>query len=723
MTKMETIENVVQAQLTSLDDTDCYASVWAEVLEKATAAAAAQDNQLGVTATWGGRGKGGRGLSRRTIQPKDVVVEDIRLAYLGTSSSGVCLECATLKLLSGHVYALIGRNGCGKSTLLRRINASKIPGLSPHLSTLYIPQEVVLESDEVTPLETVLTYHKTFVKNSTTAVESKIVQLEEELDALQLGDAAGDAGGGGDNDAEDQQVEVERICEEISALEEQMEDGRNLQVVQQQAKDALRFFGIGDPWIDRPCRILSRGQLKKVVLAAALFCRTDLLLLDEPNHLDVYGLLQLRRLIGLCQERLTTVLLISHDVDLINDVATDVISFSNQQLYYYPGNFDDFSVLRQQQGLHELRQHVSLEKKRGQMLNTLENLKKQATSKRGGGQKKARAIESHKKKLERQGIDKDDKGHRWTAQKSGTGIQKGSINAIDATTRRGLSPAQLLKQAEGSVKPPPDKAVQFVFRNTTCTWGEPLITSLDVGHGYQVVATHGTITHQDEPIVVEKPNAGSTSDQLMIVKKKGFLFDCVDLCVEEKSKVCILGENSCGKSTLLRILAKKELPLEGTVYHASGLSIGYFDQQIIDGMMEDLGDTTALSYLVKEFPKKTEQDLRGELTSFGLNPTQASTCVKFLSGGERSRLALVRLMLDNPPVLFLDDPTSNLDVESVEAMIHGLSRWNGTLVFVSHDANFIRSLQDVKCFVIVQEEGKLRRIQGGIDAYLKAFKV
>ena len=129
-----------------------------------------------------------------------------------------------------------------------------------------------------------------------------------------------------------------------------------------------------------------------------------------------------------------------------------------------------------------------------------------------------------------------------------------------------------------------------------------------------------------------------------------------------------------------------------------------------------------ISYLAERFATKTEQDIRGELTSFGLGPAQATTSIQFLSGGERSRLCLVNLMLENPPVLFLDNPTSNLDVESVEALAYGLNRWNGTLVIVSHDANFIRSL-DCKCYVIIPKEGKLRRVEGGIDAYLKAFTV
>lgn len=235
--------------------------------------------------------------------------------------------------------------------------------------------------------------------------------------------------------------------------------------------------------------------------------------------------------------------------------------------------------------------------------------------------------------------------------------------------------------------------------------------AMDVGHGYEVGGRPTEIGREES----------SRADA--IAKKPGFLFDCVDLCIDEGSVTCILGANGCGKSTLLHILSKREYPLEGTVHHAHNVNVGYFDQHAVDDMIagkRQSGIVTALSLLTERFPKKTEQDLRGELTSFGLNPKQASTNIQFLSGGERCRLCLAALMLQDPPVLVMDEPTSHLDVESVEALIYGLKQWNGTLVVVSHDANFVRSLGGT-CYVIMEAEGKVRRIPLGVDSYLKTF--
>ena len=682
--------SVVQSQLQSLDDTDAYASAWADAL------AAAEESNGAVS--WGGRGRGGRGLARRTVQPQTVVVDDVTLQYVGDADPALphklLLDGATLKLLPGRIYALVARNGAGKSTLLRRIDAGKIPGFPQHIASMYVPQEVLPQRTQ-TPLEIVLSYHDTYFQRSEAAVQAHVENLENELEALAIEDTE----------------TMENLCDQIAALEEELEGGHDVQLVQQQAEEALLFFGIDESMWNIPSEQLSGGQRKKISLAACVFCRTDLLLLDEPtNYLDVEGLIQLRRLIESYKKRNMTVLMVSHDVDLINDVATDVIHLHNLTLSYYPGTYRDFVGYRNQTTLHMLRQNAALEKKRGHMMQTIDNLKKQPIPKRGGAKKRGKQIDSVKKKLEKQGLEKDEHGHRWKAQTVGSGIREGSINGVGASSRGKLSHDKLLKLAETSVSPIPDKAVQFVFRDTSCTFGEPLIMAMDVGFGYDV---------SDQP----SPQLDNDS---LFQKKPGFLFDCVDMCIDEGTISCILGANGSGKTTLLRLLAKEEEAIEGTIHHAQGVSIAYFDQHVADELVERHIDgasaVTPLILLANLYPKKIEQDLRGELTNFGLDSKQAMTNIRFLSGGERSRLCLATLMLSDPEVLLMDEPTSHLDVESVEALLYGLTQWNGTVVMVSHDANLIRCLKG-RCYVILEEEGKVRTIANGIDFYVRSFKV
>jgi ATPase subunit of ABC transporter with duplicated ATPase domains len=252
----------------------------------------------------------------------------------------------------------------------------------------------------------------------------------------------------------------------------------------------------------------------------------------------------------------------------------------------------------------------------------------------------------------------------------------------------------------------------------TSQWGEPLITAFDVGYGTK------------DDIAEAKARAPQLDrTEFAIVKQDGFLFDCVDLCIEEGSRNCILGPG-ISTSCLMKILANRLAPIEGTVHHSSGLSIGYCDYREISEMLSESDQTTAaLEVLSRLYPKKVEKDLRSHLTAFGLSPTsQTVTPLACLSGGETFRFALAKIMMDNPPVLCLEHPTSHLDVESVQALSYGLRQWNGTLIMVCQDASFLRSLEGVKCVVVVPEEGKVRRIiyddrggMQGMDAYLNTL--
>jgi ATPase subunit of ABC transporter with duplicated ATPase domains len=459
------------------------------------------------------------------------------------------------------------------------------------------------------------------------------------------------------------------------------------------------------------------------------------------------GIIQLRGLIQTMAERNTIVVIVSHDVDLINSVATDVIHFHDQILTYYRGNYVDFQIQKQQHDLHKIRQQHTLDKQRKSMIKTIDNLKSKSSS--GNSKKISKQMNNRRKKLEKHGIEKDEHGHRRTVQKAMTGIKIGSINTLDASTRKQGSKnyAQLLKDASLNVAPIPgmfslkidqtknlkyysivfllclmltkiindvnalvDKEVQFSFRTTNCQWYEPLISASGVGHGFEVVQdanTNTSNTNNDEAVTT--------------------IFDDIDLCMDEKSITCILGEGGSGKSTLLKILAGEIQPRKGKVKYAHNINIAYFDQHkadnlIVEGMTKHGSKTSSISLLMALYPKKSEQDIRGILTSFGLSPQQASTYIQYLSGGERCRLCLAMLMLSDPHVLILDEPSNHLDPESVDALHHGIRHWNGTVVLVSHDVHLIRQLEDVKCYVLVKE-GKLKYVMGGIDSYLKAVSM
>jgi len=385
-----------------------------------------------------------------------------------------------------------------------------------------------------------------------------------------------------------------------------------------------------------------------------------------------------------------------------------------------------------------VKQASALEKQRKGMTQSIDNLKKKssAADNRSTKKKLNRAIKSKEKKLERHGIEKNERGHRRTDQKDG-GMRKGCINSVDASTRGQLTHRELMKLAEIDVGPVPDKAVQFDFEDTKCTWGdEPLVMVMDTGHGYVVDEGSSSSIKSTADTDTDTGIAGTTPP----TTPNNLIFDCVDLSIREGSRITILGENGSGKSTLLSIIAGEISPSIGTVHFANGITIGHYHQHSVDNLLRDIGRSnnavyndgggsggvgvgttamvTPLSFLSRKFSSKSEQDIRGELTRFGLSPKQAGTNVRFLSGGERCRMCMVSMMLESPELLVIDEITNHLDVESVEALIYGLRKWNGTVVMASHDANLIRAIGGESYAIF---DGKLRRIEGGIDTYLRVF--
>lgn len=404
-----------------------------------------------------------------------------------------------------------------------------------------------------------------------------------------------------DLDADDYQESMEAICNKIAELEES-EDAEN-DGLTERAHEALQFFGVPESMFHKPTSQLSGGIRKKVSLASALMSRPQLLLLDEPTcHIDIGGILQLRKLIADCAQSNATIVLTSHDVDLMNDVATDTIHFDEKQhvLSYYSGNYRCFLKYRNERLAHQMKQAGALEKQRSAMVSTIDNLKKKSarSDSRQAKKKINKTIKSKTKKLERHGVEKNELGHRRTAQSDG-GIRKGAINGLPAE-QRNMSHKKLLKAAEINIGPVPDKAVQFDFEPVNCTWGdEPLVSVMDVGHSFDEGGDKGA----------------------------DFIFDCVDLSVREGTRTVILGENGSGKTSLLRIISGELSPTVGSVHFASGVTVAHFHQHSVDELMYDYEDgrndvVTALTLLSERYPAKTEQDVRGMLTRFGLSPKQ-----------------------------------------------------------------------------------------------------
>ncbi|MGE5358431.1 MAG: ABC-F family ATP-binding cassette domain-containing protein [Bacteroidales bacterium] len=165
----------------------------------------------------------------------------------------------------------------------------------------------------------------------------------------------------------------------------------------------------------------------------------------------------------------------------------------------------------------------------------------------------------------------------------------------------------------------------------------------------------------------------------------------LDLTVRRGERWAVMGRNGAGKTTLLKMLAGVLAPDDGTVRLGASVKMGYFAQQALDLLEADL---TIEEQLAKDFPLESPGVLRNLAGAFQFSGDDIDKKIRALSGGEKTRLVMARMLLDPPNLLVLDEPTNHLDLATKEMLIEALKDFDGTMVFVSHDREFLRGLSN-----------------------------
>jgi len=167
------------------------------------------------------------------------------------------------------------------------------------------------------------------------------------------------------------------------------------------------------------------------------------------------------------------------------------------------------------------------------------------------------------------------------------------------------------------------------------------------------------------------------------------VYDGLSLTIRRGERWCVMGRNGAGKSTLLKMVAGALAPDSGSVTLGASLKMGYFAQQALDLLDPSL---TVWEQIQKDFPRESVGALRNLLGAFQLSGDDVEKPVRALSGGEKTRLAMARMLLYPPNFLVLDEPTNHLDMATKEMLIEALRDFDGTMLFVSHDRAFLRGL-------------------------------
>ena len=193
------------------------------------------------------------------------------------------------------------------------------------------------------------------------------------------------------------------------------------------------------------------------------------------------------------------------------------------------------------------------------------------------------------------------------------------------------------------------------------------------------------------------------------------LFSDVNIHIRKGEKVFILGGNGCGKTTLFRILTGKCPQDSGEYEYGTNVAVGYFDQ-----LQQNLNlENTAVDEIWDTFPQMTQTEVRSALASFLFRGDEVFKPLKKMSGGERARISLAKLMLKGSNFLLLDEPTNHLDSASREELEKTLADYSGTLLIISHDRYFINKLADR---VLVLDKSGITEYLGNYDYYIEHIR-
>jgi ATPase subunit of ABC transporter with duplicated ATPase domains len=192
----------------------------------------------------------------------------------------------------------------------------------------------------------------------------------------------------------------------------------------------------------------------------------------------------------------------------------------------------------------------------------------------------------------------------------------------------------------------------------------------------------------------EPPRSGEDVANLQGVTKRygdNVVLDQLDLLIRRKERWCVMGVNGAGKSTLLKLVAQASEATAGEVRLGASVKMAYFAQHSME-LLD--AKKTVLESLTAKFPVAARGQLHTLAGVFGFPGEEADKPVRILSGGEKARLVLAQMLYDPPNFLVLDEPTNHLDMDTKEMLVEALTSYEGTMLFVSHDRDFLAQLSN-----------------------------
>lgn len=440
-------------------------------------------------------------------------------------------------------------------------------------------------------------------------------------------------------------------------------DSCNAWDLERDCREVLERLGIGggSELLGRRVGELSGGNRRRVALAAALVAQPEVLLLDEPtNHLDAEGVEWLQ---GWLDRFAGALVLVTHDRYLLDRVTRRIVAVERGEARPYEGNYATYLERRAEE---EASEQASAAKFRGSLRRELAWLRQGP---------KARSTK-----------------------------QKARLQRIEAMRE---APT---RQAKGQVS----------LTSTARRIGKQAITAAGLCVGVPASPPGGDASGPrpgrpegpaEPPEEAPHPGPDNPGPRLLL---RDFSYD-----FSPEDRVGIIGPNGVGKSSLLEVIAGRRMPSAGTLELGSTVKLAYFDQHS-EVLLADRAQRKVID-VVQEAASRVEVDgvelsASQLLERFLFPPAQQHQPVAKLSGGERRRLHLCRLLIEAPNVLLLDEPTNDLDVNTLGVLEDFLEDFRGCVVVVSHDRWFLdRTVDRLFCF----RDGQLERFEGNYSSYLE----
>lgn len=619
------------------------------------------------------------------------------------------LSHATLHLQPGRHYVLVGRNGVGKSTLLKSIGTRLVPGMPRTMRILLLGQDQPADDDDTVEStldsETVLNYvtrsdkyRERLLSEAETLLaaidnagdpfavvrayrlvryrrlqldvaEAKLVAarrsgtrglkarkelIAREQDLSLASENLSSLSLGKDIDATSVSQETQKALDLLADVQASLE-AMNASAAVANARSVLLGLGFSAQSLDQPICHLSGGWRTRCNLACALCQSPDLLLLDEPtNFLDLPSIVWLERYIQNLS-RQTTVIVVTHDRAFADGIADELLILRNQGLEHFRGNVSGYEVTRLKMYKYLSRMKDAQERQKVHMQGTIDrNIR---AAKRDGDDKKLKQATSRKKKLdERIGMEVSAKGGRFKLNRDLPGFHASKRAAIDVPT----------------FDPPPRMAIPT--SPPDLRFPGPLLSFENVSFAYKQDG-------KDVPV-----------------------FRDVSLSIYLGDRVGVVGLNGSGKSTLVSLAMcnagdpiNSAIRTKGTTSLHPRAQVGLYSQQAVEELnllASKRPALTALAHLMEVAGVDlAEKDARGILSSIGLQGRVASDVpITLLSGGQKVRLALAKLLWAPPHLLILDEVTTHLDTDAIQALAIALRKYEGAILVITHDRFFMRSV-------------------------------